>query len=245
MSESQLENHIMRLNVALCIISDKDQLLTRCNGTDQRSGFRPDFMGQSSIVEANNNASPPSNLAWADTTVNPTRLFGDVHAAQQPLRHPLADLAANSSHQLPPFLRPLPSKIAPEDVGYLQAKGALTLPTIPLQNALLQAYAEYVHPYMPLMDLHPFLNIVNNRNGFNGQMSLLLYHAVMFSAMAYVDMRLLREAGFSNRKAARKSFFQKTRVCLSHLNSSPSTLPMSAMISIPISRLMLKPSCPS
>ena len=173
-------------------------------------------MGQSSIVEANNNASPPTNLAWADTTVNPNRLFGDVHAAQQPLRHPLTELAASSSPQLPPFLRPLPSKIAPEDVGYLQAKGALTLPTIPLQNALLQAYAEYVHPYMPLMDLHPFLNIVNSRNGFNGQMSLLLYHAVMFSAMAFVDMKLLREAGFSNRKAARKSFFQKTRVCLSH-----------------------------
>lgn len=97
-------------------------------------------------------------------------------------------------------------------MSYLQLKGALTLPAIPLQNALLQAYVEYIHPFMPLMDLHPFLGIVNSRNGFNGQMSLLLYHAVLFAATAFVDMKQLHEAGYSSRKAARKAFFQKTRV---------------------------------
>jgi hypothetical protein len=91
-------------------------------------------------------------------------------------------------------------------------KGALTLPPIGLQNALLQAYAEYVHPYMPLMDLHDFLSIINRRDGLNGQTSLFLYQAVMFSATAFVDVAHLREAGFQSRKAARKAFFQKTRV---------------------------------
>lgn len=118
----------------------------------------------------------------------------------------------NGGPNLPQFLRPLPSKIASEDVTYLHAKGALTLPALPLQNALLQAYVEYVHPFMPLMDLHPFLNVINNRDGFSGQTSLLLYHAVMFSATAFVEMRHLRDAGYSTRKAARKAFFQKTRV---------------------------------
>lgn len=114
--------------------------------------------------------------------------------------------------QLPPFVRPLPSKIAPEDISYLQVKGALSLPSIPLQNVLLQAYVEYVHPYMPLVDIHEFLSIVNRRDGLNGQTSLFLYQAVMFSATAFVDMKHLREAGYPTRKAARKSFFQKTRV---------------------------------
>jgi hypothetical protein len=118
----------------------------------------------------------------------------------------------DTSSQLPAFVRPLPSRIAAEDVTYLQVKGALTLPSVPLQNALLQAYVEYVHPYMPLMELHEFLAIVNRRDGVNGQLSLFLYHAVMFSATAFVDMSYLREAGYSTRKAARKSFFQKTRV---------------------------------
>ncbi|KAG6219737.1 Cutinase transcription factor 1 beta [Claviceps purpurea] len=118
----------------------------------------------------------------------------------------------DAASQLPAFVRPLPAKIAPEDVQYLVIKGALTLPDIPLQNALLQCYIEYVYPYMPLIDLHNFLSIVDRRDGVNGQTSLLLYQSIMFSAVAFVDMKYLREAGYSSRKAARKAFFQKTRL---------------------------------
>jgi hypothetical protein len=135
-------------------------------------------------------------------------LFSDNRTAQ--FLSSLEDHDANA--QLPAFIRPLPSKIAAEDVTYLHLKGALTLPPISLQNALLQAYVEYVHPYMPLMDLHDFLSIVSRRDGLNGQTSLFLYQAVMFSATAFIDVELLREAGYSTRKAARKAFFQKTRV---------------------------------
>lgn len=117
-----------------------------------------------------------------------------------------------ASGQLPPFVRPLPSKISPEDVRYLHAKGALSVPCLSLQNALLRAYIEFVHPYMPLMDLLPFLSVINRYDGSEGQISLFLYHAVMFSATAFVDMRHLREAGYATRKAARKAFFLKTRV---------------------------------
>ncbi|OAA72481.1 cutinase transcription factor 1 beta [Cordyceps fumosorosea ARSEF 2679] len=184
----------------------------------QRSGFRPDLLSQASIDP--NQASPTSSSLWAgdSNTVNPNRLFGDSGIAPatpnfaSPLDQFQFHAAARATPQLPPFLRPLPSKITPEDVSYLQMKGALTLPALPLQNALLQAYVEYIHPFMPLMDLHPFLSIVNNRNGFNGQMSLLLYHAVLFAATASVDMKRLREAGYTSRKAARKAFFQKTRL---------------------------------
>lgn len=136
-------------------------------------------------------------------------LFGDARTA-----HFLNSLEEpDVSAQLPHFVRPLPRKIDAEDVRYLHAKGALALPSVPLQNALLRAYIEFVHPYMPLMDLHDFLSIVDCREGLNGQTSLLLYHAVMFAATAFVDMRYLREVGYATRKAARKVFFQKTRVC--------------------------------
>lgn len=135
-------------------------------------------------------------------------LFTDNRTAQF-----LSSLEEHDSNaQLPAFVRALPSKIATDDVNYLHIKGALTLPNITLQNALLKSYVEYVHPYMPLMDLHEFLSIVNRRDGLNGQTSLFLYQAVMFSATAFVDMKHLREAGYSTRKAARKAFFQKTRV---------------------------------
>lgn len=200
--------------------------LTRfAHASDQRSGFRRDsaLLGQpgaaapelnTANLNANSaNATNPSNtgIPWVDSTVNPTRLFGDSRTVQ--FLNSLDD--HDASAQLPPFIRPLPTKIASDDVSYLQTKGALTLPSVALQNALLQAHVEFVHPYMPLMDIHPFLSIVHNRDGFNGQTSLLLYHAVMFSGVAFVDMKRLREAGYSTRKAARKAFFQKTRVCCS------------------------------
>lgn len=114
--------------------------------------------------------------------------------------------------QLPSFLRPLPANLLPEAVQYLHVMGALAVPAIPLQNALLQTYVEYINPCMPLMDLQNFLNIVYCRHGRNGQTSLLLFQSVMFAATAFVDVKYLREAGYKTRKEARKEFYQKIRV---------------------------------
>ncbi|KAK8111844.1 uncharacterized protein PG998_008301 [Apiospora kogelbergensis] len=141
---------------------------------------------------------------WPDATAG----FSNAKTAQflNTLEEP------DASSQLPGFIRPLPSKIAPEDVNYLYMKGALTLPSPALQNALLRSYVEYVHPYMPLMELHDFLAAINSTDGLYGQISLFLYHAVMFASTAYVDVKFLKEAGYPSRKAARKAFFQKTRL---------------------------------
>ncbi|KAI1108980.1 fungal-specific transcription factor domain-containing protein [Nemania sp. NC0429] len=110
------------------------------------------------------------------------------------------------------FIRPLPPRIAPEDVDYLRIKGALSVPSPVLQKALLCAYAEYVHPYMPLLDLHDFLSIVDAQDGSRGQTSLFLYQAVMFCATAFVSNTTLREAGYASRKAARRTLFSKARL---------------------------------
>jgi hypothetical protein len=64
------------------------------------------------------------------------------------------------------------------------------------------------------MDLHNFLNTVHYRHGRNGQISLLLYHSVMFAATAFVDIEALCQAGYRTRKEAREKFFQKARVSL-------------------------------
>lgn len=200
-------------------------MLTTTSSPDQRSGYRtiaPDRPSQSTSrsgstshqqtpqwPSTNNGISPLSQQA--PLTASPNLFSNSSHNRTAQFLSSLEE--PDAAAQLPPFVRPLPSKIAAEDVSYLHIKGALTLPNIGLQNALLQAYVEYVHPYMPLMDIHEFLNIVTRRDGLNGQTSLFLYQAVMFSASAFVDMKHLREAGYSTRKAARKSFFQRTRVC--------------------------------
>lgn len=112
------------------------------------------------------------------------------------------------------FIKPIPDRISSEDRYYLLQKEVLTLPHLRLQNGLLTAYVQYVHPYMPLLELHDFLNVVNDRTGAVGKVSLFLYHAVMFAATAFVDEDLLKEAGYGSRRDARRTFFSRTRVSL-------------------------------
>lgn len=117
-----------------------------------------------------------------------------------------------SAASLPPFIKPLPAKIGSDEIAYLSMKGALSPPATILRNELLKAYIDFVHPYMPLLDLNDFLPIVDATDGSAGTVSLILFQAVMFAGSAFVDMHDLRMAGYMTRKEARKDFFQKTRV---------------------------------
>ncbi|KAI9778330.1 MAG: hypothetical protein M1839_008117 [Geoglossum umbratile] len=119
---------------------------------------------------------------------------------------------SSDRHVLPAFIKPLPARIVPDDVEYLAKKGALTIPEVGLRNELLRTYLEYVHPYMPLLEVHDFLSIIERGSGATGKLSLLLFQAVMFAGTAFVGMSHLENAGYKTRKAARKVFFQKTRL---------------------------------
>ncbi|KAH6892084.1 fungal-specific transcription factor domain-containing protein [Thelonectria olida] len=170
----------------------------------QRSGYRHDPVLLNKLQTTDGSAQ---RVGWSNLMTTAS-VFDNLRSTQflSSLDEP------ESPSKLPSFLRPLPTKIAAEDIKYLHVKGALSVPALPLQNALLQAYVEFVHPYMPLMDLGSFLGIISGRDGRNGQISLFLYQAVMFAGSAFVDMKYLREGGYTTRKAARKSFFQKTRL---------------------------------
>lgn len=179
----------------------------------QSTSLRPDPLLLAQLQAGGNGSRYPSIWPNPRSSGQLGASYGDAKTALflNTLEEP------DASSQLPAFIRPLPGKISAEDVTYLHMKGALTLPSPSLQNALLRAYVEYVHPYMPLMELHDFLSAINSVDGLCGQISLFLYHAVMFAGTAYVDMKYLKEAGYTNRKAARKVYFQKTRVSLSEI----------------------------
>lgn len=123
-----------------------------------------------------------------------------------------SNLAPKLGADLPLFIKPLPAKIGPDEIAYLAKKGALTLPKSTLRSEMLRAYVEFVHPYMPLLDLHDFLMVIDRPDGSLGKVSLILFQAVMFAGSAFVDMHHLQAAGYVTRKEARKDFFQKTRV---------------------------------
>ncbi|KAE8347390.1 fungal-specific transcription factor domain-containing protein [Aspergillus arachidicola] len=155
---------------------------------------------QASGVNATQNSWNPS----------PTPLFSDDPRVRQQFE-PQFLAATIPTIEIPDFIRWMPSWIQKVDIDYLAQKGAFALPNEKLQNALLKAYVHFVHPFMPILDIHDFLETVSqNRKGKH--VSLLLFQAVMFSAAAYVDIGHLQVAGYRNRKEAMKSFFQRARV---------------------------------
>ncbi|KAI0119443.1 transcription factor CTF1 [Daldinia grandis] len=176
----------------------------------QRSGLRPDPVLLSTLQASNNGSRYPSIWPNPNTCQNSSSPAGTGALRTAQFLNSLEEPDASS--QLPAFIRPLPAKIAPEDVTYLHTKGALTLPSLSLQNALLASYVEYVHPYMPLVELHDFLGMINARDGLYGQISLFLYQSAMFAATAFVDVKYLKDAGYTSRKAARREFFYKARL---------------------------------
>lgn len=131
--------------------------------------------------------------------VDPISLFG------------LEARTSSPHQQLPGFIRTFPSTFGPDDLSYLAKKGALTIPPPALRNALLRCFVENIHPYMPLLDVQELVHTVDT-NDTTSAVSLLLFQAIMFAGVASVDMAYLQTAGYTNRRAARRDFFQKTRL---------------------------------
>lgn len=69
----------------------------------------------------------------------------------------------------------------------------------------------YVYPFMPIVDLEDFMGAIDG-NEASPKISLIVFQAILFSATAFVDLPLLQEAGYENRRAARADFYQKVKV---------------------------------
>ncbi|KPI40699.1 Cutinase transcription factor 1 beta [Cyphellophora attinorum] len=125
---------------------------------------------------------------------------GDDTPAQQPF------------DALPPYIKALPSHFEQDDVTYLRNKGALAVPQLLLRDELIQSYANYVHPFMPLLDLGDFMRTVRDSNARLKPISLLLFQAVMFAGIAHVPLDVLKQNGHASRRDARRAFFNKARL---------------------------------
>ncbi|EXJ71211.1 uncharacterized protein A1O5_06205 [Cladophialophora psammophila CBS 110553] len=112
---------------------------------------------------------------------------------------------------LPSYIRPLSAHLKPEDIEYLTKKGALTVPDDQLQCELLRKYIQYVHGFMPILELSAFISPIARRDG-SAPVSLLLLQAVMFVSVAFVDLEYLMARGYESRRSARKIFFERVRL---------------------------------
>lgn len=122
--------------------------------------------------------------------------------------------AVNPEGFLPSFIKPLPVIMNQDTIECLHINGTFALPNVPLQDALLQAFAECVLPSMPIVEWQPLVQALHGAHGSHGSISLLLYHAIMVSAATFVDIHYILDAGYTTRQEAQESFFQKARVSL-------------------------------
>ena len=111
----------------------------------------------------------------------------------------------------PYYVSELPSRLELSDLNYLENKGALCLPTAPSRQQLLKSYILWVHPELPVLDLDAFLGIIAGNDGKN-RISLLLFHAVMFAASAFVDISHIQDMGYTSRKVARDVLLRRVKV---------------------------------
>jgi len=171
-----------------------------------------------SCISSAANRSTDQNQGHRLTPEERTRRLSILTARGIPVQNPAAltspyfpPFQLSNEIVLPKFVPALPNRILAEDLEYLQKKGAFLIPETSLRNELLRCYVQYVHPYLPLLELDDFLAAVQKDDG-SSTVSLLLFQAAMFAATAYIDMRYLNVQGYDTRKAARKAFFSRVKL---------------------------------
>ncbi|KAM0723159.1 hypothetical protein Q7P37_001359 [Cladosporium fusiforme] len=160
------------------------------------------------------NSTPRHSISTPSILYNLQRLGQQRNGSiseTMPMLNSLVSPTATPPPMLPAYIKPLPDRLGNDEITYLQNKGALSIPNIELRNELIRCYAEVIHPFMPLLDLHDFVATVDCHDG-SKQMGILLFQSVMFAGIASVDMRHLKNAGYSSRRDARRDFFNKTRL---------------------------------
>ena len=87
----------------------------------------------------------------------------------------------------------------------------LISPQLAVRDELLRMYICYVHPFLPFLDLDHFLRPIELDDG-SEKISLILLRAVLFAASSFVDVQYHKAEGFSSRREARRSYFEKVKV---------------------------------
>jgi hypothetical protein len=125
-------------------------------------------------------------------------------------KHPITVQKPNNYTELPSYIRPSYRHLRPDELEYLQSRGALSLPEPSIRDQLLRSFLLYVNPYLPVLDVQEFLNAIEGEAG--NKISLILFQAVMFAGTAFTDSQVLLDAGFEDRNTARAHFFEKVKV---------------------------------
>ncbi|OAP54960.1 hypothetical protein AYL99_10660 [Fonsecaea erecta] len=102
-----------------------------------------------------------------------------------------------------------PRVLAPEDLEYLERKGALSLPADHICDQLLRSYFQHVQPLTPILDTRSFLD--QYVSGNPQRPGVLLMYSIFFAAANFADPSTLDAAGFPSRKALKRAMYQRAK----------------------------------
>ncbi|KAJ6006667.1 hypothetical protein N7451_004611 [Penicillium sp. IBT 35674x] len=119
------------------------------------------------------------------------------------------------------FLDPSQLGSIPESkVYFLDSEGSLHLPNESMLECLIYHYFRYVHPYLPFIDEGKFWNMYRRPKTFQGQFSLLLLRAMIFSAAPFIPSNVAQGYGFSSPLSLRNNLYYKARLLFFYGNES-------------------------
>lgn len=98
-----------------------------------------------------------------------------------------------------------------EDLNYLKEKGAFSLPTVQICNALVESYFGHVHPTLPIVDEIVFLKAY--KEGGVQRVNLLLLWSMFSASSSYVADSVVLDAGFVTKVQMKESFLKRAK-CL-------------------------------
>ncbi|KAH6886758.1 fungal-specific transcription factor domain-containing protein [Thelonectria olida] len=106
------------------------------------------------------------------------------------------------------FFVPMPSidSLLPEDVTYLRAKGALSLPARHIQEELIRCYFHHVHPFSPILEPNDFIAKYEK-----GHVSLLLLWGMFLAAASFIDESFFSDSFHPTRAAMKRAVYQAAK----------------------------------
>jgi hypothetical protein len=176
------------------------------------------------------NASPlsrqVSNVAALELKVQ------EAHSVSTGKAHgPVKDLILYSPvPRLPSFIKPPSHLIEQRQLDFLGHEGALSLPDRQTQRIMVEAFAAFAFPYLPIVDLGMVLKTLQDHEDSQtvASIGLLLYQAIMYAGSSFVDTNYFRAEGgeFGSRMTARAELSRRITVSRkSHASRAACPLP--------------------
>ncbi|KAF1816898.1 hypothetical protein P152DRAFT_3545 [Eremomyces bilateralis CBS 781.70] len=90
---------------------------------------------------------------------------------------------------------------------YLRSEGAFTYPELQDSLQVLRAYFRWFHPCFPILDRSEIAGMVKS-----GEISPLLYQAILFVGTSYCDEETVHRMGFRDRPEAKAKLYNRARL---------------------------------